>query len=470
MALEAENIFIVGIKGTAMSNLAVILARMGKKVAGCDVEEEFITDPILAKYRIPFSVGFDASTLPEDTDLVVYSAAHGGSDNPVVKAALSRGVKAVPQAQVLGELLSRFETSIAVSGCHGKTTTTSLMAFALKNLKANPAYLIGAPFFNGLPGGGYGRSDRYFVIEADEYGINPPADRTPKLLFLKPTHIICTNIDFDHPDVYDSLDETKKTFRTFFEQGRLYLCWDDENVRDVAQDLPRERFLSYGFSPEADMRVVSMKSGGEETAFDLSFKGKPLGTFSVSLYGQKNVTNAAGAVAALIDLGFSPDDVRGAIKGFASVKRRFELVYGEGETKLFDDYGHHPAEIAATIQAARARFAGRRIGILFQPHTFSRTKNLKTDFARALGGSDYCIVAPIFASAREKQDSFDVSSFDIEKEAAGLGLGQVKAAASKEQAIELLKSRVRRGDVVFTVGAGDIYKLKDDIIRVISTL
>ena len=209
MLNKSKNIFIVGIKGAAMSNLAVILKEMGKQISGCDVAEEFITDVILKKYGIPYSVGFDPVFLSKETDLVIYSAAHTGQENQIVIEAKKKGIKTVSQAKILGELLTHFNISIAVSGCHGKTTTSSLLAYTLGKLGVKPSYIIGVPTFNDQPGGMYDRKD-YFVIEADEYGVNPPDDKTPKLLFLHPTHIICTNIDFDHPDVYLNIEEIKK--------------------------------------------------------------------------------------------------------------------------------------------------------------------------------------------------------------------------------------------------------------------
>lgn len=467
---SAKEIYIVGIKGSAMSNLAVILSQMGKKVKGCDTDEEFITDPILSKYGIISSVGFDASLLSSTTDLVVYSAAHGGKNNPIVVEAAKKGIPTTAQAELLGELISGFKTSIGVSGCHGKTTTSSLFAYALKRLGRKPGYLIGVPFFNDFPGGGYEGDNTYFVFEADEYGVNPPEDKTPKLDFLKPTHIICTNIDFDHPDVYANLDETKNAFLRFFRNGRLFLCADDPNIKSILPNIPRERYQTFGYAKGADLQIQNSRVGTQYTQFDLYYKGEPLGTFASSLYGPKNISNVAGVVLALIELGFEVEAVRNAVRDFSQVKRRFELIFRKDGSYLFDDYGHHPAEIAATIEAARARFGDKRILIIFQPHTYSRTQSLKKEFAQALSAADYSLIAPIFPSAREKADGFKVTSNDIEKEAGILGSDRVLAYGSKEELLRALVKFVRKGDVVMTVGAGDIYKLKDDIIQILSRL
>lgn len=446
-----------------MSNLAVILKEMGKQVTGCDVAEEFITDTILKRYHIPHLVGFDPTFLSKETDLVVYSAAHTGQENQIVVEAKKRGIVTVSQAKLLGELLTHFKTSIAVSGCHGKTTTSSLLASSLIKLGAKPSYMIGVPTFDGQPGGIYD-GQNYFVIEADEYGVNPPTDKTPKLLFLHPTHIICTNIDFDHPDVYLNIEETKETFIKFFSNKKLFLCIDDIHIKSIIGKLNQAQYQTYGFSQEADLHIQNPIVSETQSSFGLIYKGKDLGRFTTSLFGEKNISNAVAIISALLDLGFDAQRIKDAIKDFATVKRRFEFVYKKNETYLFDDYGHHPAEITATIAAARARFKGRRIVVIFQPHTYSRTLSLKKEFAVSLSKSDLCFITPIFPSARENAKEFNVSSFDIEKEA---GNEQVKAFSTLTELLVQLKESMRPRDIIFTIGAGDIYKLKDEIIKII---
>lgn len=462
-----KHFFIVGVKGSAMSNLAVILKEQGNIVAGCDVEEEFITDPVLKQYGIPVISGFDPLQLPSGTDTVVYSAAHQGEANPVVVAAKQKGIRCVSQAVLLGELLDTFSRRLAVAGCHGKTTTSSLLAYSLMKLKADPSYLVGVPFFNRLPGGQY-KGNTYFVIEADEYGVNPPSDKTPKLLHLHPSHIICTNIDYDHPDVYKDLEETKKTFLRFFEGRNLYLCRDDENLSSVIPKIKNATIKTYGFLKGADMQISQVTYGSTESSFKLDFMGKDLGTFTVRLFGEKNILNATGVILLLCDLGFSADSIRSAIADFSSVKRRNELVYTDGDTYLFDDYGHHPSEITATIDAARKRYPGKRIVVLFQPHTYSRTLSLKDEFVQSLSKADISLIAPIFASAREKMDTTSITSSDLELLAKKADIGTVHAYDSKKALLAGLTTFLHKGDVVFTVGAGDIYKLKDDIIGIIS--
>lgn len=411
-----QNIFIVGIKGVAMANLAIMLKQLGKNVTGVDTPESFITDDELKKNNITFVTEFSESVLPANTELVIYSAAHGGKKNPIVKAAVMRNVHLMHQVEVLNELMKLHTHKIAVCGSHGKTTTTALLAFALKKIGVDPSYIVGSSDFSGMPAGHIGKKD-YFVVEADEYAKDPPDDMTPKFFSLDPNYIICTNIDFDHPDVFKNLDEVRGAFNTFFEKvasEKLFMCEEIDT----------------------------------------------LGSFKLSLYGEKNVLNAAGVIALLLSLGFTRKKIADAIADFKGVKRRFELVFSENDSYLLDDYAHHPAEILATISAAHSRFPGKKIHVIFQPHTFSRTVALKKEFTEALSQADFAYIAPIFASAREQASSYKITHHE-------LATGTISAYDTKDELLAMIKKNFSRGNVVFTMGAGDIYKLKNDIIDVL---
>src|SRR3989338_1660610 len=241
MIIQAKKIFFLGIKGVAMTNLAVIFKKLGKDVTGSDLSEEFITDSILRNFGITFQLDFDPKKLPNNIDLVVYSAAHQGDRNPQVIEAKKRGIKIRSQAEILGELIKKFNLKVAVCGSHGKTTTSSILSYALIKLGAKPSYLVGAPMFNSYPGGDFNSRD-YFVIEADEYGVNPPYDLTPKFHFLNPDYILCTNIDYDHPDVYPDINSTKAAFLKFFNSKKLILCLDDEPTTQLINQLSQNQF------------------------------------------------------------------------------------------------------------------------------------------------------------------------------------------------------------------------------------
>jgi UDP-N-acetylmuramate--L-alanine ligase/UDP-N-acetylenolpyruvoylglucosamine reductase len=462
MLNQAKNIFFLGIKGVAMANLAVVLKKMGKNVTGCDLKEEFITNKLLKTNEIKWQTGFDSKKLPQNIDLVVYSAAHGGTNNLLIIEAKKRKINLISQAQLLSELMDQFAQRIAVCGCHGKTTTSSLLVYALNKLKEKPSYIVGVPFFTGYQGGDF-QGKKYFVVEADEYGVNPPQDLTPKFHLLNPNYIIATNIDFDHPDVYKNIEETKKAFLKFFNNKKLILCIDDKNLMEVAENLPRESYLTYGFDKKADYQISNWKTDEEGSTFSINnFLYKTL------LFGEKNISNAAAVVSFLLHLSFSKEKIRNAIKDFYGAERRFDKIYFKNNIYLFDDYAHHPTEIAATINAAKSRFKNRRILVIFQPHTYSRTKFLLKEFALSLSLADISLVLPIFASARERAKDFNISSKDI--------VDKIKDSLNKDclyigsntQLINQLNKIVDAGDVIFTMGAGDVYKLKNKLIKIIN--
>ncbi len=543
MLSQSKNIFIIGIKGVAMVNLARMLSQMGKHVSGSDTSEEFITDNVLTESNIKLIHSFTAESLPKETDLVIYSAAHGGTNNAQVQEAIKRNIQVMHQIEALGEIMNTFRTSIAVCGCHGKTGTSALLSYALKKLGAEQSYMVGVSTFiahldskhkdeiiMGLPrrstprndvlldehyGGEYTGKD-IFVIEADEYGLNPPHNKTPKLNFLNPTHALCMNIDFDHPDVYESLQQTKETFLEFFKRVirnsdrienpkseilssknenniisqrshvncLLFFCTDDGNLMDVAKSLPRESYLTYGFGADADVKIIEMESTEENTEFSLIFnektkeilntfqddRGTDVLNFSIELFGEKSVSNATGVICFLLSQGFDSEKIQKAIKDFSGAKRRFEKVFYGNDTYIFDDYGHHPHEIEATISAVRSRFPTRRLIVLFQPHTFSRTESLKTEFVQALSLSDESLILPIFGSARETVAANSITSVDLQTLATKRGIGNVKGFSTKEEVIEKLKEIIKPGDVIFTMGAGDVYKLCDAIAKIIDHL
>ncbi|MFA6017503.1 MAG: UDP-N-acetylmuramate--L-alanine ligase [Patescibacteria group bacterium] len=476
MLEQPKNIFFLGIKGVAMANLGVILKKMGKNVTGCDVQEEFITDKLLRENDISWMIGFDPQKLPKKTDLIVYSAAHGGTNNPLIIEAIKNNINTISQAKLLGELMDQFENKIAVCGCHGKTTTSSLLAYALNKLKQKPSYLVGVPFFTGYQGGDF-QGKKYFVVEADEYGVNPPVDKTPKFHLLNPNYIIATNIDFDHPDVYKDIEETKEAFKKLFigldsrlrgndkTAKKLILCADDKNLIEVARSLPKDSYLTYGESGKANYQIINCKISEDESSFEIMNVGK----FKISLFGKHNISNATAVIVQLLELGFKPDEIQKALIGFNGAERRFELVYKKNNIFLFDDYAHHPTEIAATIKAAKNRFSDRRIIVIFQPHTYSRTSNLLKEFGESLSLADISLILPIFASARENPKDFNVSSKDIVVKIKDSLNKDCLYSESKEQLINQLGKILEEGDVVFTMGAGDVYKLKEEIIQLINS-
>lgn len=470
------NIFVVGIKGAAMSNIAVILKKMGRPVTGSDIEESFITDSVLQEHNIQVIHSFDADKLPQNTDLVIYSAAHGGYNNPQVKEALRRGIRVQHQVELLNDIMKGFDISVAVCGCHGKTTTSAMLAYSLKQLGAKPSYLVGTSAFNNCHGGDLdGR--KIFVVEADEYAMDPPDNKIPKFFRLHPRYSICTNIDFDHPDVFENVAATKEAFSHYFrniveesKSNKLFLCADDLHLMVVAQRFPRESYITYGTDISSDLLITEPAVYDDYSQFNLTYKKKNLGSFSISLFGEKNILNATGVILALLHLGFGPEEIKKITRSFTGAKRRFEKVAYENNIYLFDDYAHHPEEIQATISAAKSRFKDKRIIVIFQPHTFSRTLALKDHFIKTLSAADYVFLSPIFGSAREAGTPSAISSADLQKQAEQNGKNTFFAYETVEALTDRLKKVLQPGDVIFTMGAGDVYKLKNDIIEVVKSL
>ncbi len=462
------KVFLVGIKGVAMSALAVILFKMGYEVNGSDVKESFITDEELKKCGIIPKVGFDPNDITSNLNLIIYSGANKGKNNPQVIKALSLGIKTFTQTEYICQIMKDFDHSIAVTGSHGKTTTSSLLSYCLIQLGEKPSYMIGSSSFNNYSGGDF-NGKKYFVFEADEYAVDPPYDNTIKLELYKPDSAIITNIDFDHPDVYRDIEHVKQVFLRFIDNtGRIHICIDDANSQEVLKKIDKSKIKTFGFSKEADLQITSFKIDYSGSKFNLLHKGIDLEWFETKLYGEKNISNITGVVSLLLDLGFELRRIKDVIKDFKGAKRRFELIFKQGNTYLFDDYAHHPAEIEATIKAARSVFKNKRLVVIFQSHTYSRTQKFLKEFTQTLSLADLIYIMPIFSSARENEKEFNVTSQSI-VDTARQNI-QMKSLSNKDELLAELKKNLKSGDVIFTMGAGYLNNYSTDIIEVIKNL
>jgi UDP-N-acetylmuramate--alanine ligase len=468
---EAKKIYMVGIKGVGMSQLAAILAVKNKIVIGSDTGESFTTDEILQKNSIRVDKGFLDTYITPDIDLVITTAAHKGLQNPQVLYAKSCNIPVITYAQALGELMSDYKNCISICGAHGKTTTTGLCAITAKSLRLDPTYIVGTASLMDEPSYGYGKSD-VFIVESDEYVASYPDDLHPKLYYMNPTHIIATNIDFDHPDVYSSLEEIKDVFTDFFKKtldkgGYLVFCSQDPILSEVTSKLPSKNKYSYGFSQTDRLYIHAIQYKNHKAFFSVTIDGKTVEDFSISLAGEKNVLNAGGVILLFYLLGIPLAAIKESLPNFKGSQRRFEKKFEANETVLYDDYGHHPKEIVATIKAAQTRYPHKRIIVIFQPHTFSRTQSLLADFAKALSEADISLVADIFASAREDAKSFSVTSADIQKSAKSQGFSNVFYTPD---ILKTLKEKMQKGDIIVTMGAGNIYTIQNGIIELIKSL
>jgi len=461
-----KKIHFTGIKGVAMAALATVAKEAGKKITGSDIEEEFPTAGVLQKIQITPERGFSKENIIKaKPDLVVYTGAHGGRDNPEVASAREAGIPVLPHGQALG-LAMAGRKQITVAGSHGKTTASAMLATMLSAGGFDPSYAIGCGEIFGLGLPGHWGKGEYFVAEGDEYLTDPGHDLTPRFLWQKPEVLVVTNIDYDHPDAYRSLSEVQKTFLALQGQQsgkRITVINLDDPASAPLRSSAANTIITYGFSVRADLQITHLAFGVGRTFVHLSENGMPVTELSLKVPGRHNALNAAAVAAAGRVLGLAWPQIREGLLAFAGTKRRFEKLGETGGMIFYDDYAHHPAEIAATIAAVRAWYPKRRIVTLFQPHTYSRTKVFLTDFAQSLSQSDLVLLTEIYASARET-DNLGVSGTSLAEKVLPLNR-QTFFAPGREEAVKLLARNCRIGDIVIFMGAGDIYNWEKEIVE-----
>lgn len=465
--MKRKKAYLVGIKGIAMTALAVYLTQKGYEVTGSDVPDIFPTDIVLKKLNIKVKKGFQGRNISDDYSYVIVTGAHGGMTNPEAREAQRKGLLTLMNGKALGNMMKE-NVGISVAGCHGKTTTSSLLAFLLTKAGLDPSYIIGTSDINGLgPAGHFGKGE-YFIAEADEYMTCPKTDPTPRFLWQNPKILVITNIEYDHPDAFANLAAVKKAFLSLIErtppEGLIVACLDNENVRDILPKVKRE-VLTYGFAPRADFHIKSY-SFGEGVSFGRSFHQKlELGDYMLKIPGKHNLLNALAASIVANQLGISWERIKEILKLYTGCKRRFEKIGQFGKVLLYDDYAHHPTEISATIAAAREWFYYRRIIVIFQPHTFSRTKALFVEFSKAFRGADVVILTDIYPSKREKFDS-TVSSKQLVME-----INRYKNNAvyqkDKKTVLSFLRANTKDNDLIITMGAGDIFTWQKDLAGIL---
>ncbi len=437
-----ERIHLVGLGGIGMSAIAYVLLGRGHPVSGSDLHDSPLLDALAGRGAQVY-VGHAAEQV-HGSDLVVATSA-APDDNAEIVEAHRLGLPVWRRGQMLSQLTAS-RRCLAVAGTHGKTTTTAMLTLLLRAAGLDPSFIIGGEV-DGLPGHGHAGSGPHFVIEADEY------DRT--FLSLRPAVAVVTNVEWDHVDCYPDLPAVQAAFREFIARvpptGAILLCQDDPGAWQLPR--PAAPVLGYGLAPQAHWGATGLTLGIEETAFTALRDGLPQGRFRLRVPGEHNVRNALAALAAASWEGVEIGRVAEALAGFSGVRRRFQPIETAREVTVVDDYAHHPSEIRATLAATRQRFPGRRLVAAFQPHTYSRTRALAAEFAESLSAADLVLVLGIYA-AREENPG-DVSG------------AQVAAAISPpaayietmEQALPWLDGHLRPGDVLLTLGAGDVTAL-----------
>jgi UDP-N-acetylmuramate--alanine ligase len=472
MTKKIKKIHFVGIKGVGMTPLAIIAKEAGFTVTGSDIEEEFITDKSLEKSGIKVLVGFNESNV-EKVDLVITTGAHEGFDNPENKKAKFLRIPIWTQGEAVGkfmegEFLGRKFEGISIAGSHGKTTTTAMIATILKENNMDPTFLIGTGNVLSLGSCGHFGKGRYFVAEADEYSTEPKYDKTPKLLWQKPKIAVITNIEFDHPDLYNSLDELTQVFLKFSHNispdGSLIVCIDDEEIVKLLKNYTGKK-ISYGFSKNADFFIERISMEADKMFFWVHALGTSLGEFSVGVTGEHNALNALSSIATCLELGLSKESIRKGLSSFKGTKRRFELIGSIlSGALLYDDYAHHPTEIRETLSAFKKTFPKKKIVCIFQPHTYSRTKSLFEQFISSFSNADEVILTDIFPSAREPVDN-SISSKDLAL-AMQSKHKNVKYVANLLDVVKYLDEKNYNHDyIVVTMGAGDVYKIALGLIK-----
>ena len=437
----------VGIGGIGMSGLAKLLLSLGYEVTGSDLKRSDITRQLEAQGARIF-YGHSPENVGK-SEVVVYSSAIK-PDNPELQEAKRRGLLVIPRAAMLVEIMKLHRFNIAVAGAHGKTTTSSMVATVLTAGGLNPTVAVGGRV-NGFSGNAWlGRRD-YLVAEADE--------SDGSFLRMSPDLAVVTNIDREHLDFYPNFEAVREAFRGFLSRiqpgGVAVLCFDDPEVRRLLPEV-KARVLTYGFSAEADLwgKVVRI---GKEGRFRVFYRGECLGEISLRVPGKHNVLNALAAVGVGLELGLSFEDIARGLSEFSGVRRRMERKAEVEGLLILDDYAHHPTEIRATIAALRAAYPERRLVVLFQPHRYSRTKALFEEFVGAFDEVDLLLLTEIYPASEAPIPG--VSGKILYRALKERRHGRTFFAENKELLLARVLSLVKPGDLVITMGAGDIYRV-----------
>jgi UDP-N-acetylmuramate--alanine ligase len=468
---KIHSIHFTGIKGVGMTALALCAQDLKKKISGSDTPETFPTCPILKKRGLRAKLGFSPKNLPRHCDLLIHTGAHGGATNPEAVAAKQRKIPVLNHAQGLA-LFTENKKTLAVAGVGGKSTTAGLIATVLDSAGLKPSFAIGVGNLSPLNvPGRFNRRSAYFVVESDEYVADPQTDLTPRFHYLRPFLAVVTNLEHDHPDVYPTFEDIFQSFKKFVSKvpasGAIIVNGDQPHLKRLITELGRP-VISYGFSPQADWQIIKTHTASQKQFFSLKFKDMSWSEFVLNLPGRYNVLNATAATAAGHHLGISVKQIQLGLKSFKGCRRRFEFIGQVKDILLYDDYAHHPIEIQALLKAAQDWFPGRRIIVIFQSHTYSRTKTLLPQFAKSFSAAHQVIINDIFPSARET-DNLGMTGLKL-VQAIQPYQSQVHYCPDKTATLAILPQLCRQGDVIFTLGAGNNFLWHKDILKVLRSL
>jgi UDP-N-acetylmuramate--alanine ligase len=452
MYKKGQHIHFIGIGGIGMSGIAELLLNLGYRVSGSDLKKTDITQR-LSSLGASVYYGHDKANI-KDVDVVVISSAVR-PDNPEITCAQAKSIPVIPRAEMLAELM-RLKYGIAIAGAHGKTTTTSLIAAVLEHGGIDPTVVIGGKLNKTNTNAFLGAGD-FLVAEADE--------SDGSFLKLPPTIAVVTNIDREHLDYYRSLDAIKSTFREFLNKVPFYglciICLDDQNLQSIIPDI-RKRVLTYGCASQADLQARDIQLEGFVTRCRVYYHEKHLGRLTLRLSGIHNIRNALAAVAVGLELNLDFKTIRKALLDFKGIQRRFQLRAKRHGISWIDDYAHHPTEIKTTLRAAKSLDA-QRVVVLFQPHRYTRTRDLFQDFMTAFYDADVLIVTDIYAAGEPAIEGINARRFQE-----GLKEYGHKATVlmpDLRHAEDYLAKFLRDGDCFVTMGAGNVWQAGENVMK-----
>ena len=452
MFKKIKHIHFVGIGGIGMSGIAEVLLNLGYKVSGSDLRESDTTER-LKKSGGTIYVGHRAENLESPHVVVISSAVK--KDNVEVVAAREKQIPVIPRAEMLAELM-RLKYGVAIAGAHGKTTTTSMVATVLAAGGIDPTVVIGGKL-NSLGSNAKLGQGEFLVAEADE--------SDGSFLKLSPTIAVVTNIDEEHMDYYKDIGEIKDAFLEFINKVPFYgvsiLCLDQKHIQSLLP-LVQKRFLTYGLSTQADYQATDVTLRPLGSRYRVMNQGADLGWFELSVPGLHNVSNSIAAIAVARELDIDVETIRKALKNFSGVQRRFQVKGEARGITVVDDYAHHPTEIKATLAAAKAA-PERRVVAIFQPHRYTRTKHLLEEFFTAFNQADKVIILDIYAAGEQRIPG--VSGQTLYEGIRQYGHKDAVFVPDKDKVVEYAVAALRQGDMLLTLGAGDVWKLGETILE-----
>jgi UDP-N-acetylmuramate--alanine ligase len=452
---KTKHIHFIGVGGIGMSGIAELLLNLGYRVSGSDLKDSPASERVKRLGGQVF-VGHDAKNI-EGADVVVYSSAVS-PDNPEVVAAGERYIPVIQRAEMLAELM-RLKYGVAIAGAHGKTTTTSMVASIVTAAGLDPTVLIGGRLdIWGGSNAKLGQGD-ILVAESDE--------SDGSFMILSPTIAVVTNIDREHMDHYGNMDAIRDTFVNFINKipfyGSAILCLDNEEIQNIIPRL-KKRYITYGLTSQADLRAKDINRQTFSSDFEVISRGESLGRITVGMPGTHSVLNALAAVGVGMELNIDLDHIKKGLSDLGGLARRFQKKGEINGVMVIDDYGHHPTEIMATLEAARSSWPEERIIVVFQPHRYTRTKELYDRFVISFNHSDVLIIEPIYAASERPIEGVD--SEWLYKGIKEHGHKEVYLASGHDQAVSLLTEITKPGDRVITLGAGDVYRVGETLLEV----